>query len=179
MIPDYAQTLFSRFEQAGVPLLLAGGWAVNFHGYSRFTRDVDWICSRVNERKACDLMESLGLTKTSECMASRFVMLKDPSLPPVDLIWVDEVTFEKMAVTGNRTGRDADIPVIGFESLLAMKLHALKDDAHRQGRDVLDIRSLLKYSLRGSAKSSSRNCAFAMPDPEFTNHKSSPTDERS
>ncbi len=146
MIPDYAQTLYSRFEQAGVPLLLAGGWAVNFHGYSRFTRDVDWICSRVNERKACDLMESVGLTKTTEGMASRFVMLKDPTLPPVDLIWVDEVTFEKMAATENRTGRHGDIPVIGFESLLAMKLHALKDDAHRQGRDVLDIRSLLEYS---------------------------------
>jgi hypothetical protein len=146
MIPDYAQTLFSRFEQAGVPLLLAGGWAVNFHGYSRFTRDVDWICSRVNERKACNLMGNLGLTKTTEGMASRFVMLKDPSLPPVDLIWVDEVTFEKMAITENRTGRHGDIPVIGFESLLAMKLHALKDDAHRQGRDVLDIRSLLEYS---------------------------------
>lgn len=146
MIPDHAQTLYSRFEQAGVALLLAGGWAVNFHGYSRFTRDVDWICSRANERKACDLMESLGLTKTTEGMASRFVMLKEPSFPPVDLIWVDEVTFEKMATTDNRTGRHDDIPVIGFESLLAMKLHALKDDAHRQGRDVLDIRSLLEYS---------------------------------
>jgi predicted nucleotidyltransferase component of viral defense system len=146
MIPDFAQTLYSRFEQEGVTLLLAGGWAVNFHGYSRFTRDVDWICSRANERKACDLMESLGLTKTAEGMASRFVMSKDPSLPPVDLIWVDEVTFEKMAATENRTGRHGDIPVIGFESLLAMKLHALKDDKHRQGRDVLDIRSLLEYS---------------------------------
>jgi hypothetical protein len=43
MIPDHAQTLYSRFEQEGIPLLLAGGWAVNHHGYSRYTRDVDWI----------------------------------------------------------------------------------------------------------------------------------------
>ena len=123
MIPDHAQTLHSRFE-----------------------RDVNWICSRADETKACELMSRLGLSKATDGMASRFTMLKDPSFPPVDLIWVDEDTFYKMAASNDRTGRHGDIPVIGFESLLAMKLHALKDDAHRQGRDVLDIRSLLKYS---------------------------------
>jgi len=146
MIPDHAQTLYSSFEREGIPLLLAGGWAVCFHGYSRFTRDVDWICSRANESQACALMSRLGLSKATDGMASRFTMLKDPSFPPVDLIWVDEKTFETMAASKDRTGRHGDIPVIGFESLLAMKLHALKDDAHRQGRDVLDIRSLLEYS---------------------------------
>jgi hypothetical protein len=146
MIPDHAQTLHSRFEREGIPLLLAGGWAVNYHGYSRFTRDVDWICSRDHEAKACGLMSVLGFVKTSEGMASRFVRPGDPSFPPADLIWVDEATFSKMADTPLRTGRHDDIPVIGFETLLAMKLHALKDDHHRQGKDVLDIRFLLQYS---------------------------------
>jgi hypothetical protein len=146
MIPDHAQTLYSSFEREGIRLLLAGGWAVCFHGYARFTRDVDWVCSRENERKAGELMARLGLSKFTDGMASRFVMVKDPSFPPVDLIWVDDETFGKMAASENRTGRHGDIPVIDFESLLAMKLHALKDDAHRQGRDMLDIRSLLKYS---------------------------------
>jgi hypothetical protein len=146
MIPDHAQALYSTFEREGIPLLLAGGWAVCYHGYSRFTRDVDWVCSRANERRACDLMARLGLSKATEGMASRFVMHNDPSFPPVDLIWVDGKTFETMAASEDRTGRHGDIAVIGFESLLAMKLHALKDDAHRQGRDVLDIRSLLEYS---------------------------------
>jgi Nucleotidyl transferase AbiEii toxin, Type IV TA system len=146
MIPDHSQTLHSRFEREGILLLLAGGWAVNYHGYSRFTRDVDWICSRGQETKACELMNLLGFVKTSEGMASRFVRQNDPSFPPVDLIWVDETTFSKMADTPCRTGRHDDIPVIGFEVLLAMKLHALKDDRQRQGKDVLDIRHLLEYS---------------------------------
>ncbi|MCX6879023.1 MAG: hypothetical protein NTW21_35225 [Verrucomicrobia bacterium] len=41
--PDFAQSLYQRFDREGIPLLLAGGWAVSFHGYSRYTRDVDWI----------------------------------------------------------------------------------------------------------------------------------------
>lgn len=146
MIPDHAQTLHARFESEGIPLLLAGGWAVNFHGYSRLTRDVDWVCSRIHEEAACRLMESLGLVKTSEGMASRFVRPRDPSFPPIDLIWVDHGTFSKMAETPLRTGRHGDIPVIRFEALLAMKLHALKDDVARQGKDLLDIRLLLQYS---------------------------------
>jgi hypothetical protein len=35
------------------------------------------------------------------------------------------------------------MPVIDFESLLAMKLYALKDDKERHGKDMLDIRLLL------------------------------------
>jgi hypothetical protein len=28
MIPDFAQSLYDRFEREGIPLLLPGGWAV-------------------------------------------------------------------------------------------------------------------------------------------------------
>ncbi|WP_193213214.1 hypothetical protein [Luteolibacter marinus] len=48
MLPDFAQSLYDRFDREGIPLLLAGGWAVSHHGYNRFTRDVDWICSRAD-----------------------------------------------------------------------------------------------------------------------------------
>jgi hypothetical protein len=129
MLPNHAGNFHATFERAGIPLLLAGGWAVNHHGYSRMTRDVDWVCSLAKEKEACELMKSLGFTKTSIGMASRFIKIHNLAFPPVDLIWVDQ-----------------DIPVVGFETLLAMKFHALKDDKHRQGRDVLDIRSLLKYN---------------------------------
>lgn len=49
----------------------------------------------------------------------------------------------KMADTDQRTGFHGDIPVINFEALLSMKLHALKDRETRHDRDLLDIRELL------------------------------------
>jgi hypothetical protein len=115
MIPDFAQSLYDRFEREGVPLLLAGGWAVCHHGYSRYTSDIDWICSRTNEARALEVMASLDFS----------------------------IAFEAMATTGQKTGHHGDIPVIDFEALLAMKLHALKDDQNRKGKDILDIRFLL------------------------------------
>jgi hypothetical protein len=143
MIPEHAESFYSRFERENIPLLLAGGWAVCHHGYARFTRDIDWVCSRAHEARACSLMQEMGFEKMTDGMASRFVLASSPGFPPVDLIWVDEGTFSQMGASDSMTGRHGDIPVITFRSLLAMKFYALKDDAVRQGRDMLDIRQLL------------------------------------
>ncbi len=143
MIPNFAQSLYERFDREAIPILLAGGWAVCHHGYSRFTRDVDWICSRSDEARALVLMETLGFEIVFESMATRFQLKNHPDFPPIDLLWVSSETFAKMADTDQRTGTHRDIPVINLESLLAMKIYALKDQDERQGRDLLDIRQLL------------------------------------
>lgn len=144
MLPDFAYSLHQRFEREGIPLLLAGGWAVCHHGYARFTRDVDWICSRADESRALALMGSLGFGTVFQSMATRFQLINRPDFPPIDLLWVSPETFAKMALSDQRTGPNGDIPVIDLESLLAMKLHALKDQDKREGKDLLDIRLLLK-----------------------------------
>jgi hypothetical protein len=143
MLPDFAQSLYERFEREGISLLLAGGWAVCHHGYTRFTNDIDWICSRADEDRANALMESLHFEIAFQSMATRFQMKDHLEIPPVDLIWVSPETFVKLSTSPQRTGRHHNIPVIDFEALLAMKLHALKDDTERKGKDVLDIRFLL------------------------------------
>ena len=143
MIPEFAHSLYHTFEREGIPLLLAGGWAVCYHGYTRYTNDVDWICSREHEEKAIGLMKSLGFEIVFESMATRFLRRRQLDLLPIDLLWVSGETFAKMAVTDRRTGRHNDIPVIDFETLLAMKLHALKDQEERKSKDLLDIRCLL------------------------------------
>jgi hypothetical protein len=57
MLPEFAHSFHERFAREGIPLLLAGGWAVCHHGYSRLTNDVDWICSRADEASAIELRE--------------------------------------------------------------------------------------------------------------------------
>jgi len=143
MIPDFAQSLYQRFSDEGIPLLLAGGWAVCHHGYCRYTNDIDWICSRTNEARALEIMTSLDFEIAFEAMATRFQHKIHLYLAPVDLLWVSEESFAKMATTDQKTGQHGDISVIDFEALLAMKLHALKDDKERKGKDLLDIRFLL------------------------------------
>lgn len=147
MIPNFAQSLFDRFEREGIPLLLAGGWAVCHYGYSRLTLDIDWVCQRSKEKEATALMDQLHFTKYSVGMASRFKNRKHPTLPFVDLIWVDDATFHRMAEPDSdlEPGQTQKFRVINFRSLLAMKLYALKDDEKRDHKDLLDIRLLLRY----------------------------------
>ena len=144
MLPEFAHSLYQSFEREGIPLLLAGGWAVCHHGYTRYTNDIDWICSRADETRALNLMSSLGFEIISESMATRFLHPKHFDLLPVDLLWVSVETFARMSATDQRTGKHSEMPVIDFESLLAMKLYALKDDQERDGKDLLDIRLLLR-----------------------------------
>lgn len=144
MLPGFAHSLYQAFEREGIPLLLAGGWAVCHHGYTRFTNDIDWVCSRADETKALALMRTLGFEIVFEAMATRFRHPKHFDLLPVDLIWVRAETFAKMAETDQATGARAEMPVIDFETLLAMKLNALKDHETREGKDFLDIRFLLR-----------------------------------
>ena len=85
MIPDFAQSLFDRFEREAIPLLLAGGWAVCHHGYSRFTNDIDWICSRNNEFRATEVMKSLGFDedrKGKDLLDIRSLLAENPDAIP-------------------------------------------------------------------------------------------------
>jgi hypothetical protein len=166
MLSEYAQSLYERFEREGIPLLLAGGWAVGHHGFNRYTRDVDFICSRADETRALALMESLGFEIAFEAMATRFELKRSPVFPPVDLLWVSAETFAKMADTDQRTGLHDNIPVITLESLLAMKLHALKDRETRHDKDLLDIRELLDKNRSGISEERVRDLCerFAGPD---------------
>lgn len=145
-LPEFAYSLHSKFEREDIPLLLAGGWAVCFHGYSRVTLDIDWICSRSRSGAALRIMESLGFVQLSDGMASRFRHANDPSIPFTDLIWVDEGTFDTMWETADTSPPPLVVPMLGLRALLAMKLFALKDGKARGHKDLLDIRSLLEYS---------------------------------
>lgn len=146
MLPNFAQTLYERFEREGIPLLLAGGWAVCHHGYTRLTLDVDWVCPRSRQAEAVALMDKLHFDKTSDGMASRFKHRQEMAFPYIDLIWVDDNSFRIMAETDITDTRAGMVPVINFRALIAMKLYALKDNVTRKGKDLLDLRFLLGQS---------------------------------
>jgi hypothetical protein len=43
MLPESIESLHRLLKENGIDVLLAGGWAVNAHGYGRQTNDVDWV----------------------------------------------------------------------------------------------------------------------------------------
>lgn len=139
-LKDFSKSLFERFEDAGIPLLLAGGWAVNSYGFSRNTLDVDWVWARSRLQEAITLMSDLGFDAVSDGMATRFRYRRDFAFPAIDLIWVNDETFARMI---GEIDPGLGVRLVNFEGLIAMKLHALKDDESRKGRDLRDLQELL------------------------------------
>lgn len=74
-------------------------------------------------------------------MATRFQYGRDLAFPFVDFIWVNDDSFNQMRGSMDEV---MGVRVITFEGLIAMKLHALKDDEHRKGRDLRDLQEPLE-----------------------------------
>ena len=67
-------SLVRALEQAGVRYLVAGGLAVNAHGYLRFTRDVDLVLqlARANVISAFGALELVGYRPLVPITAAQF-----------------------------------------------------------------------------------------------------------
>ena len=144
MIPDSIESLHRLLMEKGIKVLLAGGWAVNAHGYGRQTNDVDWVACDGQERQISEVMSSLQFSPGSTSkLVSRFAS-RSAALPTVDFLWVDRSTFSKLDTKDSFAGRHGTIPLLRLAHLVAMKIHALKSHEERQGRDLIDIRHLLE-----------------------------------
>ena len=144
MLPESIESLHRLLKENDIGVLLAGGWVVNAHGYGRQTNDVDWVACDEAQERIQDLMTSLGFIPGSTSnLVTRFTSVA-LTIPTVDFLWVDRATFAKLDTKDSFSGRHGTVPLLRLDHLIAMKIHALKSHEERQGRDLLDIRFLLK-----------------------------------
>jgi predicted nucleotidyltransferase len=132
----------------GLQFLVIGGLAVNFHGYSRDTADLDLLIHRDTRKEWLSLFYGLGYSLFEDKDA--FVQLSPPKQGewPVDLMMVREPTFRSIFNHGKKVkmyGANVLIPTL--EHLLALKLHALKHShAGRYLKDFLDVENLVRVN---------------------------------
>ena len=71
---DSFSAIVSALDAAGVRYLVAGGLAVNAHGYLRFTKDVDFIVHLIpdNIERTFSALATLGYHPTVPITASQF-----------------------------------------------------------------------------------------------------------
>lgn len=69
------EAIVRALEDAGVRYLVAGGLAVNAHGYLRFTKDVDFVVQLIpdNIQRAFAALHSLGYRPTVPITAVQFM----------------------------------------------------------------------------------------------------------
>jgi hypothetical protein len=121
--------------------LVIGGYAVNAHGYSRQTLDLDILIATIQR----DFWKNLILVNDYNISAEREAFMQfSPATRdqmPLDVMVVNDQTFSGMhaeAVSGSLGGVEVKHP--SLRHLLALKLHVLKQALpHRELRDLYDV----------------------------------------
>jgi predicted nucleotidyltransferase len=138
MTPDLP-SLNADAERRGLPFLIVGGYAVNAHGYSRKTFDIDLMIRRDDSSAWREVMAGIGYRCTHE--QTSFLQFAAADMPQIDLLRVNEETFTQLLAASERrriAGIEARVP--SLEHLIALKLHAAKNaPSHRRYKDLIDI----------------------------------------
>jgi len=129
-----------RLQNENCPCLLIGGFAVNEHGYTRNTLDIDFMVEDSALAQVKDLMRKRGFTCiTQHENVTFFSMPNDPFR--VDFLMVDSSTFEKLSESSEKRfvlGKPVYVPAL--KDLLAMKIFALTgNQPKRRAKDLPDI----------------------------------------
>lgn len=129
-----------------MPFLLIGGHAVAAYGYGRHTLDVDLLVRETDQ----EAWHKLLLAARFEIyhLHPNFRMYHPPEEEPfpVDLMLVDESTFQKLyAGSQEQSALGATMRIPSLAHLIALKLHALRSgQPHRWERDFPDIVMLIQ-----------------------------------
>jgi len=125
--------------------VLIGGFAVNAHGYSRVTGDLDLAVPRNDRLEWRALIGDLGYRLVAE--NERFFQFQSMtgSGLPIDVMLANGSTFEAFWKEAKDTLADGTtFRVVALEHLIAMKLHVLKQaKLHRFMKDYQDVVSLV------------------------------------
>ncbi len=143
---DVLQTFGRFFERENIRYAVIGGLALQAWGFSRFTRDVDFVIDREKRDRIIVFTESLGYETLHASEGYSNHLHEDPSRGRVDFMYVDAVTAAKLfaETTPKPIVGGLVAPVPKPEHLLAMKAMAMKNAPQRVLIDSPDVQFLLR-----------------------------------
>ncbi len=142
-----AEYLYRAERRGELRFLLIGGRSLEAHGYIRFTQDVDFLIATTDIPAMSALLNQVGYAQTAE--TAIFSRWHHPSLAldEVDLMYVQPAIFEKLSIDAKELHLDNIVlRVPSVPSLIALKLHAIKNNPDRTGKDLNDIERLLEHN---------------------------------
>jgi len=131
------------FSQEGIEFAVIGALALHAYGYTRNTRDIDFITRTTFQARIISYLESLGFKTLHRSQGfSNHVLSIGPTR--FDFVYIDGQTAQSVfsRVISKQFSDDIKLPVVCPEHLVALKLHAIKNDPGRKYRELADIKEL-------------------------------------
>ena len=162
------QALFNLLAASPRPLLVVGGHALTAYGVVRQTIDVDCLIAADDTNALAQILKGNGYREMGRTENAVRYANSAPELPDVDVLLVDGATFEKLFAESNilRRGQHA-FRVPSLRHLIALKLHAIRNDARREARDFADIAELLRANPGKISRQELKQIAQQFAPAEF------------
>jgi hypothetical protein len=131
-------------DREGIAFALVGALAVHAYGYSRATNDVDLLVRRDDQDRLIGHLERQGFETLHRSEGYSNHLHPDGARGRVDVVYVDAATWDRIAREARHMKlghREVSVPKP--EHLVAMKVHAMKNDPSRTFKDLADIQYLM------------------------------------
>lgn len=128
-------------------MLIVGGHALTAHGVVRQTIDIDCLVAAEDHGALAEVLRQAGYSLAAQSENFARYAAKAPDLPEMDVLLVDSSTFQKLQQSSVRLRRGRhEFQVPGLVQLIALKLHAMRNEPRREARDLADIAELLRLN---------------------------------
>jgi len=140
--------LLGNFEKHHVRCALIGGFALSAAGYTRATRDIDFLVAKEDMPKVKQLMLSLGYDLLHESEDVSNFLGKMTELGRVDFLHAHRKYALRMLERAKETDileKKFKVRVILPEDLIGLKVQSSSNDPDRYHQDMADIESLMRF----------------------------------
>ena len=145
IISELVRMLSEEQQAGGFQFLLIGGYGLEAHAVQRDTRDIDFAIVTETVPRVERILFDLSFMRTDlNNLCGRYAHA-DAGVIPVDLLLVNEGTMKKLmhdSIAHEFLGYAVRAPSIA--SFIALKLHAIKWNNKRFGKDASDIVRLME-----------------------------------
>ncbi len=135
------------FNRDRLDFAVIGAFALYAYGYTRATRDIDFITRFEYQDRIIGYLESLGFETLNRSKGfSNHLHSIDSAR--IDFVYIDGATADIIfGSTQKKTFfENTDLPVVGPEHLIALKLFAIQNDPDRKYKELADIKEILRIT---------------------------------
>lgn len=146
-IKEQLKILANFFEQEGLDYAVIGAFALYSYGYTRATKDIDFITRAEYQQRIIDYLSSLGF-ETLNRSAGFSNHLHPIGQIRIDLVYVGNKTANIIFSSTKKKllFEHLKLPVISPEHLIAMKLFAIQNDPDRKYKELADIKEIIQLT---------------------------------
>ena len=146
-IKEQFKILTEFFEREHLDYAVIGAFALYAYGYTRATRDIDFITRSQYQSEIVGYLESLGFEtlNRSEGFSNH---LHSVGRARIDLVYVDGETAKIVFRSTKKklVFEDIELPVVGPEHLVALKLFAIQNEPNRKYKELADIKEIFQLT---------------------------------